>query len=330
MNIGVIGAGDHAERSHLRFLADAEEHRVAAMADLDRAKMDAVSQRLNLDAHHTTDWEEVLGDSTIDAVFIMTPDRLHATQLAAAVAVGKHVFCEKPLADTPVTYNKISQALDEARDKGLVVSSCHPRRFDPPFVQTKEFLDDRALLGDAFGLAGDLGDVIGFNFAFRYHAPSKVGLHQSLMFDHLNHEVDLANYFFGVSGLSRAIALHDSALRYEVSAVRDDGIGLAFRGGRFLESRIYQEDMRIDFERGMLAMDMHEGTALLQYEDKAAFGRSLLYKTDYDVRFAGVNDHFLLAAEGLEPPYLTAEELRLNTLAAVALRGSSEAVTVRP
>ena len=48
----------------------------------------------------TTDLAAVLRDPEIDAVILCTPHTLHAGQVLAAAAAGKHVFCEKPLALT--------------------------------------------------------------------------------------------------------------------------------------------------------------------------------------------------------------------------------------
>jgi len=325
MNVGIIGVGKHSEQSHLEFLVGLENCQIAAIADLDQSRMGELSDRFELNARQTTDWEEVVGASDIGAVFIMTPDRLHTPQLVAAVAAGKHVFCDKPLADNAADYHRLDSALEEAADIGLVVTSCHPRRFDRPFVRAKELLGDMALLSETFGVDGalDLGRVTGFDFTFRYHEPTKEGLHESLMFDHLNHEVDLANYFFGMSGLQKVVKLYDSATRYGVSGIRNDGIELSFRGNRGLKSHIYQEDMRINFERGALAMDAHHGTAALDYEDKPTMQHSSAeYKTDYDERFLKTNEHFLRAIRGEEAVYLTADELRMNTLAAITLHNS--------
>lgn len=331
MNIGIIGAGKHSEQSHLAFLANSKNCRVAAIADLDQSRMHEVKSKLKLDARLTTNWEDIIDDDTVEAVYVMTPDRFHTQQLAAAVAIGKHVFCEKPLADNYNDYGKVDTALTEAEAKGLVVASCHPRRFDPPFMQARKLLRYRNLIGDRFGAGQiDLGDVTGFDFSFRYHKPSKEGLHESLMFDHLNHEVDLANFLFGISGLKKAIKLKDSATEYAVSGVRDDGVEFNFRGSRHLNTRTYQEDMRINFERGALAMDMHHGVAMLDYEDAEPRRQRLeQYKTNYDKRFQDINEHFLRAASEREAPYLTANELRMNTLAAIVLHNSDEAVAVK-
>lgn len=330
MNIGIIGVGEHSQQSHLKFLAGVENTNIVALADLDRTKMRKVNKKFNLDAVQTTEWERITRDDNVEAVFIMTPDRFHTAQLMTAVAMGKHVFCEKPLADNSADYRVVDHALNEAAENNLVVSSCHPRRFDPPYVNTKHLIEDPALLGQAFNTDQpiDMGRPLGFDFTFRYHKPSKVGLHESLMFDHMNHEIDLANYLFGVSGLQKAVKLHDSATRYSVSGIRNDGIELTFRGSRDLDSRVYQEDMRINFERGALMVDAHQGTASLDYEDMPTKRlQSPALKTDYDGRFLLTNLNFLQSIRG-ERPYLTADELRINTMAAIALHASEEMVRI--
>ncbi len=50
--------------------------------------------------NYNTDWKEVIKDGDIDLVDIGTPNYLHAEQAIAALAAGKHVACEKPLAGT--------------------------------------------------------------------------------------------------------------------------------------------------------------------------------------------------------------------------------------
>src|SRR5262249_38184822 len=46
------------------------------------------------------DYRKMLGDKSIDAVFIMTPEHLHHDMVIAALEAGKHVYCEKPLTHT--------------------------------------------------------------------------------------------------------------------------------------------------------------------------------------------------------------------------------------
>jgi predicted dehydrogenase len=64
-------------------------------------------------------------------VVLATPHELHGEQIAAAVAAGKHVFCEKPLALTKAGAEASVALCEEA---GLVLGMGHERRWDPPIA----------------------------------------------------------------------------------------------------------------------------------------------------------------------------------------------------
>ena len=94
----------------------------------------------------SADYAEALADPAVQAVILATPHALHVGQIAAAVAAGKHVFCEKPLALTRVEAERAVRLCSQA---GLVLGMGHERRFDPPIA---------ALLADA--AAGRLGTLL--------------------------------------------------------------------------------------------------------------------------------------------------------------------------
>lgn len=70
--------------------------RVAALCDIDRRTLDAISKE-NPDAATTGDYRTVLDDKGIDAVVIATPDHWHAIQMIDSCRAGKDVYIEKPL-----------------------------------------------------------------------------------------------------------------------------------------------------------------------------------------------------------------------------------------
>ena len=75
------------------------------------------------------DDREALAHPGVEAVVLATPHSLHADQIARAVAAGKHIFCEKPLA---LTKEGAGIAVNACRSKGLVLGMGHERRFEPP------------------------------------------------------------------------------------------------------------------------------------------------------------------------------------------------------
>ncbi len=72
--------------------------------------------------------EEALVHKDVEAIIIVTPHGLHESQVLAAAQAGKHVFCEKPLALTAESAQRMVNAC-EAR--GLVLGIGHERRFEP-------------------------------------------------------------------------------------------------------------------------------------------------------------------------------------------------------
>ena len=93
----------------------------------------------------TADYVDALTDPEVEAVVLATPHAMHGAQIEAAVAAGKHVFCEKPLALTKAGAEK---AVRLCRDAGLVLGTGHERRWEPPIA---------ALLAKAD--AGELGRI---------------------------------------------------------------------------------------------------------------------------------------------------------------------------
>ena len=93
----------------------------------------------------TTNYSDALADPEVEAVVLATPHALHGAQIEAAVAAGKHIFCEKPLALTKAGAEKVVRL---CRDAGLVLGVGHERRWEPPVAELLARAD-----------AGDLGRI---------------------------------------------------------------------------------------------------------------------------------------------------------------------------
>ncbi|HVA89985.1 MAG TPA: Gfo/Idh/MocA family oxidoreductase [Chloroflexota bacterium] len=99
IRIGVIGAGTFAEEAHIPGIQAHRQGEVAALCARNQPRAAAMAARLGVPDVYT-DYHELLARPDIEAVTIATPDVLHAPIALAALAAGKHVFCEKPLAMT--------------------------------------------------------------------------------------------------------------------------------------------------------------------------------------------------------------------------------------
>ncbi|MDH7571154.1 MAG: Gfo/Idh/MocA family oxidoreductase, partial [Armatimonadota bacterium] len=86
----------------------------------------------------TTDHREVLADPEVQAVVIATRDDVHVPLTLEALAAGKHVYVEKPLAETPEGCDRVVAA---QRESGKHVAVGFNRRLSPAYTLAREILD---------------------------------------------------------------------------------------------------------------------------------------------------------------------------------------------
>jgi predicted dehydrogenase len=97
LNVGLIGCGLVMEMKHMQVLPGLSGLRVLAAADVDRARLDRVANSFGI-ARRYDSAEALLADDEVDVVGVCTPPAQHAEIVVAAIAAGKHVLVEKPLA----------------------------------------------------------------------------------------------------------------------------------------------------------------------------------------------------------------------------------------
>ncbi|NMA76053.1 MAG: Gfo/Idh/MocA family oxidoreductase [Actinomycetales bacterium] len=90
---------------------------------------------------HATDWREVIARDDIDIVDICTPGFLHAEIAIAALEAGKHVLCEKPLANDTAEAEAMVEAARAATARGQVAALGFTYRRVPALALAKQFVD---------------------------------------------------------------------------------------------------------------------------------------------------------------------------------------------
>lgn len=114
--------------------------------DVDEAVAKNAAEALHIE-RWSTDFKDVLTDD-IDMVDISTPNFLHETQALAAIAAGKHVLIQKPLANSV----KAAEAIvSKARQKGIQ-AGMYMSMFDHPIYHDIKRILDRGLLGRISGV----------------------------------------------------------------------------------------------------------------------------------------------------------------------------------
>ncbi|GAA1724794.1 Gfo/Idh/MocA family oxidoreductase [Microbacterium paludicola] len=89
-----------------------------------------------------TDWRDAVNDPDIDAVDICVPGDLHAEISDAALAAGKHVLCEKPLANSVADAERMARIAADARAKGVQSMVGFSYRGTPALGAMKKLIED--------------------------------------------------------------------------------------------------------------------------------------------------------------------------------------------
>ncbi len=126
MKIALAGAGAFGEK-HLDALARIEGVEVVSLIGRTLEATQKVADKYGI-GHVSTELDEALAKSEIDAVILATPTQLHASQAIACMNAGKHVQVEIPLADSLADAEAVN---DKQRETGLVAMVGHTRRFNP-------------------------------------------------------------------------------------------------------------------------------------------------------------------------------------------------------
>ncbi len=129
VGIALIGMGWWGKKMLAVLGAAPADIRVVRAVEPDVAGVTALCAEKGIPV--SADYADALNDPAVEAVVLATPHSLHEAQIAAAVAAGKHVFCEKPLALTKAGAEK---AVALCRNAGLVLGMGHERRWEPPIA----------------------------------------------------------------------------------------------------------------------------------------------------------------------------------------------------
>lgn len=137
LRVGIIGAGAIARSQHLTGWARLPQARVVALADSSSEALALAGDKFNVERRET-DYRRLIDDPAIDIITCCAPSALHAEIIMAALAAGKHVLCEKPLA---TSRGDMAAILEAERRAGKKLMSCQHMRFWSSIAQAREHLE---------------------------------------------------------------------------------------------------------------------------------------------------------------------------------------------
>jgi myo-inositol 2-dehydrogenase/D-chiro-inositol 1-dehydrogenase len=184
LRIGVLGVG-RIGKMHAELVARQVPGATLAMVqDINAAAASAVGSELGVP--HTTNADEVLGSSEVDAVAICSSTDTHVPLMIAAAAAGKAIFCEKPVS---MDLALVDQALAAVEKAGVPLQIGFNRRFDAAHKSVRDAVS-----------AGTIGDVEMVRITSRDPAPppiSYIAVSGGIFLDMTIHDFDMARYVTG-------------------------------------------------------------------------------------------------------------------------------------
>ena len=239
---GIIGTGDISDRlvPDLKAVAPGAVTAVWGRT-LDRARAFAAAHDIPF---ATDSREDLLSRADVDVVYIATPAHTHAAVALEALAAGKHVLIEKPIATTPDDAERIFAA---ARSAGLFAMEAMWMRFNPLHVEIIERIGE-GLVGEVNSVRASFGTP--FQARGRTLTPAQGG---SILLDRGIYPITLAHWFLGEAERVEASGRFMDGTDVDGHATLEFGRGfaqLAWSGVEFLDL-----SATISGERGWITLD---------------------------------------------------------------------------
>lgn len=132
LNIALIGCGGRGLR-HAENLRSSPRLNFLAVCDMDEEKVEKAAQKFDVKPY--TDSSELLKQKELEAVVIVTQAKHHAPLSIEALEAGKHVLCEKPIADSLKAGHEMLKAVGKTGLKGVIG---YQNRFTPFYHTLKK------------------------------------------------------------------------------------------------------------------------------------------------------------------------------------------------
>ncbi|AEB76618.1 Gfo/Idh/MocA family oxidoreductase [Clostridium botulinum] len=191
VKFGIVGLGrlgrKHAENLAFR-IPNAE---LLAVCSVVKEEVEEVKNAWGI-KYGYTDFDEMLKNKELDAIFISSPSGFHCEQIEKALDAGFHVFSEKPLGLYLEEAKRVAKAVNEHKDQIFMVGFM--RRYDNSYAYAKKKIEEGAIgkpvLIRCYGLdpAGSMEGFLKF---------AKSNYSGGLFLDMAVHDLDLARWYLG-------------------------------------------------------------------------------------------------------------------------------------
>ena len=158
---GILGTAKIALTKVIPAMQGSHWCEIAAIASRDFAKAEESAEQLNIPKAYGS-YEELLADTSIEAVYNPLPNHLHVPWTIKAAEAGKHTLCEKPIALNAAE----ARTLIDVRDRtGVRIQEAFMVRTHPQWLETRRLIHS--------GRIGSLRSITGF-FSYFNSDPTNI------------------------------------------------------------------------------------------------------------------------------------------------------------
>jgi predicted dehydrogenase len=345
--MGIVGVGNIATLNVPGYL-EHERCDVVALCDPRPEVLERRGQEWGVKRLYTS-LDDMLADDEIDAVELLSPTPLHAEHALAAMAAGKHVSCQKPIANSVKHGRRMSAA---ARDAGVVFRVTEQCCHYPPLEKARDLVRAGAIgqptvvriktvVGRTDSRFQANLDPAGYVWRFNAESP---GGH---LFDDVMHKYAMALWLVGEDIRSVQAVVRQGPLFFEAPTValweyeRDDLLGMmevSYAPDMYIRSHEYGADefFEIQGTRGFvwvtrLCGQLHDLPPVVLYEEDGRRTAFADLDASYENSFRRAAAHFVDALiAGSEPELRPETSIKALQLAFAVYQASNERRPVDP
>ena len=316
LKVGIIGCGAIGERLHIPDIAVCPEGELVAFCDTSKARAKAMAEKFAPDAGVYTDYKKLLKDERVQAVCVLLPNKFHAPVTIAAAKAGRHVFVEKPMANSSAECKKMIDACNKA---GVTLMVNQGQRRIAAHRKAKEVLESGILgrvnyVSGLFGHAGPehwspTGKWFFRKEQARFGAMADLGVHKADIIRYLTGKEIVEVGAFTATLEKKGATVEDN---FSATVKFDDGT-LGMFGASWTTKGAMVSYTMFHCENGNLYVgnpgdentcwaELHDPECRINFEEPEPLNE---YEDSWGVDVGG---GFVRACLGLEEPFCSGEE----------------------
>lgn len=329
LRVGMVGyafmgaAHSHAWRTAPRFFDLPLDPRLTALSGRNDDAVRAAARKLGWGSVET-DWRRLLERDDIDLIDICTPGNTHAEIAIAALEAGKHVLCEKPLANSVSEAERMTEAAQAAAERGVFSMCGYSYRRTPALALAKRMVEQGRLgtirhvraqylqdwlsdenapmtwrLDKSKSGSGSLGDIGAHSIDAAQWVTGQQITGVSALLETFVHERPLAGDLVGLGGHGDVgadaprgtVTVDDAAIfsaRFDGGATSAGAVGV-FEATRFALGRKNAMRLEVNGTKASLAFDFEEMNVLSFYDaaESPDAGFRRIFVTEPEHPYAG-------------------------------------------